>query len=98
MEKNENELMKFQRSMEPAKKIYTDEIAKFTEKFDFLGEMTILEEPDIATMDYIYSFKAFNGTSREKLDSTLLEIYNHMEKFSKAKGIDEFCKNTIIWL
>ncbi|MBQ2831593.1 hypothetical protein [Methanobrevibacter sp.] len=96
--KNENELIRFQRSMEPSKEIFTQEIRKFAKKFDFLGEMTIIEEPDISTMDYIYSFKTLNGTSRDKLDSTLLEIYNHMEKFSKENGIDEFCSNTIIWI
>jgi len=96
--RNESELTRFQRSMEPSKEIFTQEIRKFAKKFDFLGEMTLIEEPDITTMDYIYSFKILNETGRDRRDSTLLEIYNHMEKFSKENGICEFCSNAIIWI
>ena len=58
--------------------------------------MTLVEEPDIETLDYLYYFNKLNGTSKETLDSTLLEIYNHMDDFSKANGIYEYCENAVI--
>ena len=33
------------------------ELKKFTKKYDFLGEITLSEEPDIDTMDRIYSIE-----------------------------------------
>ena len=48
--------------MEPAKKIYTKEIKKFAENYDFLGEMVLREEPDIDTQDYIFIFEKLNGS------------------------------------
>ncbi|WP_407391595.1 hypothetical protein [Methanobrevibacter sp.] len=89
-------LDEFKREMEPAKEIYTKEIKDFAKKYDFLGEMSLIEDPDIDTLDYIYSFEKFNGTSEEILDKTLKELYRHMKEFSKANGIYEFCRNAII--
>lgn len=86
----------FRMEMEESKKIYTEELKKFSKKYDFLGEMTLVESPDIDTIDYIYYFNKLNGTSGEVLDSTLREIYDHMDDFSKSKGIDEYCENVII--
>ena len=94
----ETYLDKFKQEMEPAKKIYTEEIKKLAENYDFLGEMKIREEPDIDTQDYVYVFKNLNGTSEEVLDKTLKEMYIHMKAFSKANGINEFCRNAIISL
>ena len=75
----ETYLDKFKQEMEPAKKIYTEEIKKLAENYDFLGEMKIREEPDIDTQDYVYVFKNLNGTSEEVLDKTLNEMYLHMK-------------------
>ena len=94
----ETYLDKFKREMEPAKKIYTEEIKKLTGNYEFLGEMKILEEPDIDTHDCVYVFKNLNGTSEEVLDETLKEMYIHMKAFSKANGINEFYRNAIIIL
>ncbi|WP_407377227.1 hypothetical protein [Methanobrevibacter sp.] len=58
--------------------------------------MTLKEEPDIDTQDYIYCFEKLNGTREDVLDQTLTELYNHMDKFSKAKGIDKFSRNATI--
>ena len=91
-------LMEFKQTMEPAKKLFTEEIKEFTKQYDFLGKMTIEEEPDIETLDYIYSFKILNGTPQEKLDSAHHEIFTHMKRFSKEKGIYDFYLNSIIWL
>lgn len=88
----------FRMEMEKPKEIYTEELKKFTEKYDFLGEMTLTEEPDIDTLDYIYSFNNLNGTSKEDLDIALSEIYDHMKEFSKSKGIYEYCRNAVILL
>ncbi|WP_405268028.1 hypothetical protein [Methanobrevibacter sp.] len=88
----------FKKRMEQAKEIYTREITDFAGKIDALGEMTLIEDPDIDTQNYIYSFENLNGTSQEDLDEILLEIYNHMEEFSKRNGIEEFYRFARVWL
>ena len=60
--------------------------------------MTLHEQPDIDTMDYIYSFKKLNGASQEELDAIHDEIHEHMEKFSKEHGIHEFYMNTVLYI
>ena len=91
-------LDEFKKRMEPAKEIYTREITDFADKIDALGEMTLIEDPDIDTQHYIYSFENLNGTSQEDLDEILLEIYSHMEEFSKLNGIEEFYRFARVWL
>ena len=91
-------LDKFKKEMEYPKKIYTNELIDFAKNYNFLGEMTLIEEPDIDTLDYIYSFEKLNGTSEEVLDKTLTELYDHMAEFSKENGIDKYCRNACIWL
>ena len=90
--------MKHKREMEPAKEIYTKELKDFAKKFESLGEMTIWEEPDIDTMDFIFSFEKVNGASSEELDMIHNELYAHMKKFSKDNGIYEFYMNSVIYL
>lgn len=92
----ETYLDEFKREMAPAEKLYTKEVKRFAKKFPFLGEMKLLEEPDIDKQDYVYCFESLNGTSEEVLDKTLTELYSHMRKFSKANGICEFYKNATI--
>lgn len=89
-------LEKFKQEMEPAKEIYTKEIQNFAKNYKFLGKMTLREEPDIDTQDYIFCFEKLNGTSEDILDKTLTEIYDHMDDFSKAKSIDKFSRNVVI--
>ena len=89
-------LDEFKKEMAPAEKIFREEIQKFAENYDFLGEMTLTEDPDISTQEYVYTFKKLNGTSNEILDKTLSEFFAHMREFSHAKGIFEFYTNTII--
>ena len=89
-------LDEFKREMAPAEKLYTAEIRKFAEGYDFLGDLTILEEPDIDTQDYIYSFQKLNGTSEDVLNKALGEFYEHMRAFSIENGIYEFSRNAII--
>lgn len=91
-------LVNSKKSMTPAKEIFTEELENFTKKYDSIGRMQLREEPDLDTMDYIYSFEKVNGTTSEELDQILTEIYDHMEKFSNEKDINKFCQNTIIWL
>lgn len=86
----------FRMEMEESKRIYTEELRKFAKKYDFLGDFTIVEEPDIDTLDYIYYFNSLNGTEKEILNSTRDEIYKHMVRFSKSNGIDDFSKNAHI--
>ena len=88
----------FRKEMEEPKRIYSQELEKFAKRYDFLGNFTIVEEPDIDTVDYIYYFNNLNGTSKEILDLASDEIYDHMVKFSKANGIDEFSENAHIFI
>ena len=83
-------LDKFKKRMGPAKELYTREIVDFASKIDALGEMTLIEDPDIDTQHYIYSFENLNGTSEKELDEILLEIYAHMKEFASENGIEEF--------
>lgn len=96
--KKETRINKFQKEMTPAKEIYTKELENFAKKYESIGKMSLIEEPDIDTMDYIYIFERLNGTTTEELDQIQLELYDHMEKFSKANGIIKFCQNARIWL
>ena len=88
---------RFRMRMEKPKEIYTEELRKFTEKYDFLGDFVLVEDRDIDTIDYIYYFNNLNGTNDEVLYSTRKEIYNHMIKFSEKAGIDEFSENAFIF-
>ena len=81
---------RFRMRMEKAKAIYTEELVKFSKRYDFLCDFTIVEDPDIDTPDYLYYFNSMNGTSDETLDSACDEIYDHMVKFSQNNGIDDF--------
>ena len=89
-------LEKFKQEMEPAKEIYTKEITDFAKNYEFLGNMTMDELPDIDTQDYIFRFEKMNGTSEDILDKTLKELYNHMDEFSKINNIDKFSRNAVI--
>ena len=95
---NGSRFMEFKLSMEPAKKMFTEEIMEFTKRYPFLGEMTIEEEPDIDTLDYIFRFEVLNGTPKDKVDATLVEIYDHMEDFTKENNIRDFFMNMAIFL
>ena len=89
-------LDKFKQEMEGAKELYTNEIKDFARNYEFLGEMTLEEMPDIDTQDYIFCFEKLNGTSEDVLDRTLTELYDHMDEFSKTMGIDKFSRNVVI--
>ena len=89
-------LDEFKKEMAPAEKIFREELQKFAENYDFLGEMTLTEDPDIDTQEYVYTFKKINGTSKKVLDKTFREFSTHMREFSQKNGINEFCSNTII--
>lgn len=87
---------RFRMRMEKPKEIYTNELKRFSRKYDFLGDFTIVEERDIDTVDYIYYFNNLNGTSREIINSARDEMYDHMIKFCEDNGIDEFSENAFI--
>ena len=94
--KNMLKIDEFRMEMEEPKKIYSEELKRFTKRYDFLGEFTIIEEPDIDTLDYFFCFNNLNGTSKEIIKAACSEIYKHMVNFSKANGIDEFSSNAYI--
>ena len=89
-------LEQFKEEMEPAKELYMNEIKEFAKNYEFLGEMTLEEDPDIDTQEYIFRFEKLNGTSEDVLDATLKELYLHMREFSKENHIDKFARNAII--
>ena len=88
----------FRKRMEPSKKLYTSEISDFAKRYDVLGEMALIEEPDIDTQDYIYRFEKVNGTPQEDVDKIILEISEHMDEFSKNNGIKKFSQHVVIWI
>ena len=88
---------RFRMRMEKPKEIYAEELKRYAEKYDFLGDFTIVEECDIDTVDYIYYFNNLNGTDNETLYSARYDIYNHMIKFCEDNGIDEFSANAFIF-
>lgn len=91
-----SKLEEFRQEMEPLKKEYTKELEEFAEKYDFLGDLTIIEDPDIDTLDYIFSFEKLNGTSKETLDSAIYEIRKHMFSYTKANNLEDFAENAYI--
>ena len=91
-------LERFKREMEPARQLYAREIRDFAKKYDALGEMSMSEFPDIDVQEYIFDFKKVNGTSEEELDKIYSEISDHIEEFSKAHGIEKFCRYACIWI
>ena len=49
----------FRMEMEESKKIYSEELAKFSKKYDFLSDFVIVEEPDIEE-----NFKPFSNNEK----------------------------------
>lgn len=91
-------LDKFKKEMEVPKELYAREISDFAKKYDVLAEMNLIEEPDIDTQEYIFAFEKLNDLPQKELDTILLEIYDHMEHFSKENGIEEFYQCARVWL
>ena len=90
-------LERFRKEMEPAKELFSSELTDFAKGYDSLGEMTLTEEPDIDTQEYIFSFENLNGTSKDELERIYLEISNHMRNFSKDSNIENFSQFVRFW-
>lgn len=75
-----------------------DELEDFTGRYDFLGEITLTVEPDIDTMDFIYSFENLNGKRMDELGSTVVEISRHMREFSKRNDIYDYFVDVCFFL
>lgn len=54
--------------------------------------MTVGEFPNIDVQEYFFDFEVLNGTSEKELDKIHLEIYGHMDEFSKVHGIEKFSR------
>ena len=89
-------LDEFKKRMAPSEKIFRKELQKYAKNYDFLGEMTLTEDPDIDTQEYVYTFKKQKGTSKEVLKKTCSEFYAHMVESSQENGINDFCRNAYI--
>lgn len=89
-------LEEFQQEMEPLKEKFTAELKEYVKKYDFLGDLTIIEEPDIDTSDYIFSFEKLNDVKKEVIDSAIHEIEKHMLAYTKANNLENFARNACI--
>lgn len=89
-------LEEFRLEMEPLKEKFTQELKEYVKKYDFLGELTIIEEPDIDTSDYIFSFEKLNDVKKEVADSAMQDIDEHMLQYSKLNNLDDFTINACI--
>lgn len=87
----------FKKEMEPAEKLYSQELIKFSKRYDVLGKMILTEEPDIDTQEYIYFFEKLNNPTPKQIEETYLEIFKHMREFSKENKIEEFSQYVRIW-
>lgn len=80
-------------NLEETQELFLSELEDFTRKYDFLGEITLTEDPDIDTIDYIYSIENLNGKTMDELDPILDEICVHMRDFSKENNIFNYYVN-----
>lgn len=53
---------------------------------------TMREFPDIDVQEYIFDFEKVNGACEEEIDKIDDEIIDHIDGFSKAHGIEQFCQ------
>ena len=74
-------------NLEEIQERFMNELKDFTRKYDFLGEITLKVEPDIDTLDFIYSFEILNGKRMDELDDVVVEISRHMREFSKQNNM-----------
>ena len=81
-------------TLEETKEMFMAELKDFIKKYEFLGEITLVEKIDIDTMDYLYLIENLNGTSVDDLYPITGEISRHMEQFSKKNNIYEYYTNT----
>ncbi len=74
-------------NLEEIQEIFMKELKNFTSKYDFLGEITLRVEPDIDTLDFIYSIEILNEKRMDELDYVVVEISRHMREFSKQNNM-----------
>jgi len=91
-------LKKVYENLDDTQRIFMDELEDFTGRYDFLGEITLTVEPDIDTMDFIYSFENLNGKRMDELGSTVVEISRHMREFSKRNDIYDYFVDVCFFL
>ena len=85
-------------TLEKTKEMFMAELKDFISQYDFLGEITLTEQMDIDTMDYLYSIENLNGTSVEELYPIIGEISRHMKQFSKKNNIYDYYINACFLL
>ena len=91
-------MKKVYENLDETQEIFMKELEDFTKRYDFLGEITLRVEPDIDTMDFIYSFENLNGKRMDELGSVVVEISRHMREFSKQKDIYDYFKDVCFFL
>ena len=74
-------------NLEEIQEIFMKELKNFTSKYDFLGEITLRVEPDIDTLDFIYSIEILNEKRMDELDYVVVEISRHMRELSKQNNM-----------
>lgn len=58
--------------------------------------MSIKMQPDIDTMDFIYSFERVDGVTEDQINQILDELCIHMRTFCKGNNIWDFYLNVVI--
>ena len=91
-------MKKVYENLEETHEIFMGELKDFTKKYDFLGEITLTVEPDIDTLDFIYSFENLNGKRMDELGPVVVEISRHMREFSKQNNIYDYFVDVCFFL
>ncbi|MBQ9161320.1 MAG: hypothetical protein IJ122_08400 [Methanobrevibacter sp.] len=91
-------MKKVYENLEETQEIFMNELKDFTQKYDFLGEITLKVEPDIDTLDFIYSFENLNGKRMDELSPVVVEISRHMREFSKQNNIYDYFVDVCFFL
>ena len=91
-------MKKVYENLEETQEIFMNELKDFTQKYDFLGEITLKVEPDIVTLDFIYSFENLNGKRMDELSPVVVEISRHMREFSKQNNIYDYFVDVCFFL
>lgn len=98
MKVNGEIMKKVYENLEETQEIFMNELKDFTQKYDFLGEITLKVEPDIDTLDFIYSFENLNGKRMDELSPVVVEISRHMREFSKQNNIYDYFVDVCFFL
>lgn len=76
--------------MQPSMEAYSREIEDFTEKYGCLAKMTLMEEPDIDTREYIFSFESVKEHLKKSWMKYFLKLPPTWRNFQKEMELKNF--------